>query len=456
MKTLAFNIIITLALGIEACFSATVPNRYVTNTDDVAISFNRLKLTNSLTYFVATTGSDANAGTNASFPLLTIQAAVAKALTWDFSTNNVTVQIADGAYSGSVLARQQLGNSDWKHNQGFLILHGDDVSPTSVVITNATTNHLVMAAQGTRMLIESLTVGSTNILNANLLDSQLFSEIGISNVTIGPSGVNAAQIVCESQSHFFTFGSNSIVAGGSLSHLLVLGSSAAWIVNTNGVFNTPAYSIAFAQAYGGGTVFLSHGGYIGNATGPRYNLLSGGSIVNFESGTPDTLLPGNAAGTQDARLSENSTAPVFIGTNGISGVTDGGNAQAGVVGEYTNRVLATGSALSLVNTLETNVLSMTLSPGDWNVSGCVIFVGTTATATRVQAGIGVVTNVIALDGSQCFQALNETSLSFTTSVTIPIQRVSTSISTNVFLVGQGNFSSGTMAACGQIVARRVR
>lgn len=269
-------------------------------------------LTSGLTLFVATTGNDSNPGTNISSPLLTIQAAVNKALAYDFTTNNITVQIANGAYSGSVLAKGQVATADWKEQGGFLILHGNDASPTSVVITNSTTNHLVMASMGTRMLVQSLDLGSTNKMNESLLDSQFFSYLGFSNVVMGPCGVNEAQLVAEANGTIEANGPYTVTAGGS-AHALALGNGTIYIEQTATFTGTPVYSYSFARACNSGALFMT-GPFNGTVTAPKYALSTGGTISTYGQGSADTILAGSSDGIQNLTGAEGSLTRSALST----------------------------------------------------------------------------------------------------------------------------------------------
>jgi hypothetical protein len=459
MKILAFNIIGILALGINLATAATFPNRFVTNDDATAASLVRLRATNSFTYFVATTGSDANSGLTIGAPLLTIQAAVNKATSFDFGTNNITVQVADGSYSGSVLVTKMVANTDWKANQGILFIHGNDASPASVTITNATTNHLVMASQGSTVILGSLTVGATNQANLNLLDVQLYSTLAISNVVIGPTTNGSPQIVSESFGHFYTKGPVTVTKGAS-ALINVLGPADAWLTQTITFTGSPAYTVAALYIQGGGSVYITGASFSGTVTGSKYAVFNGGTINTLGGASADTLAIGNSSGSSGLGLIEGATNIFFgtwqLNTNGIVGAANGGSAMAGIVGEFTNRLVAFAGALPLLNVIPTNISSVTLSAGDWDVTGAVVFSGTTATSTRSEACITSTSNSMNIDGSQVYSALSEVAVSFTDSVTVPRQRFSVSTSTTIYITGESSFSAGSVSAYGQISARRVR
>ena len=144
-------------------------------------------------------------------------------------------------------------------------------------------------------------------------------------------------------------------------------------------------------------------------------------------------------------------------TSGIVGVTDGSNANAGVVGEYISSiVLPTSTGLTSVT--PTNATSISLTAGDWDVSGCLSFdyAGTTVPSYVYGA---ISTTSATLPG-----ITNPTSMFFQGTITtgsetnfvVPTLRINITTTTIVYLVGQCYFTTSTAGFGGFIRARRVR
>lgn len=140
-------------------------------------------------------------------------------------------------------------------------------------------------------------------------------------------------------------------------------------------------------------------------------------------------------------------------TAGIVGTTANNNASAGSVGEY---VTATGTSVSLASATPTNITSISLTAGDWDVWGNVQFApGSGASFTAIVAGINTTSSMMpsvplssvinAAFNSQTGQAMPA-----------PMQRILVSSTTTVYLVAQGTFSGGTTSANGILQARRRR
>lgn len=141
-------------------------------------------------------------------------------------------------------------------------------------------------------------------------------------------------------------------------------------------------------------------------------------------------------------------------TNGIVGTTTNNNANAGSVGEAIAATNSGGTAMTSNSPL--NVASISLTAGDWDVYGNVVF-SAAAAMTAIESAVSTT--------SVTFPALTtgnagSLQLSFgagtTQSLLAPPQRLSLSTTTTVYLVGLSSFASSTVTAFGTIFARRRR
>lgn len=145
-------------------------------------------------------------------------------------------------------------------------------------------------------------------------------------------------------------------------------------------------------------------------------------------------------------------------TAGIVGTTTSNNANAGSVGEYLESFTL---ATSLTTGNLANLASISLTAGDWDVTGIASFVPAGSTITVVTlAGINTVSTTAKVI-SGAFQNIAEIWPAQNTPVgtmnlTAPVTRISLAATTTVYLVGQANFSTSTMTANGYLRARRVR
>jgi hypothetical protein len=125
------------------------------------------------------------------------------------------------------------------------------------------------------------------------------------------------------------------------------------------------------------------------------------------------------------------------------GVTDGSDAQPGTVGEFMS---ATAGPVSLSNAAVANVVSLSLTAGDWDVSGDVQFVTSGGTVNAVGVGIGtigVIINATFPPGATTQHLATAT------------RRYNVTTTTTVWLVAVAYFS-GAVTATGAIRARRMR
>lgn len=137
----------------------------------------------------------------------------------------------------------------------------------------------------------------------------------------------------------------------------------------------------------------------------------------------------------------------------IEGKNDGAPA-VGFVGQQIRSAVAVGSAVATTSTTITNITSVSLTAGVWDVSGIVMFTDM-ATATWQQGGISVANNTLPAVGDQTVNAAFLSTSAGDFGISIPSFRVTLTATTTYYLNGQGTYSSGTGALYGRISATRV-
>lgn len=179
---------------------------------------------------------------------------------------------------------------------------------------------------------------------------------------------------------------------------------------------------------------------------------SGESLIGFGGAT----LKINNVNGAIAEFNDSGLTMVKPITGTIRGTGTNNNASAGIVGEYIESKVVSGSAVSLTTATSANVTSISLTAGDWDVEGSVNVAAVGGTFTSRGAGINTTSATIPTDGSE----LLNTTLTTAQNVTIPFSatrvRISVSSTTTVYLVTRATFAAGTVTAYGQITARRVR
>jgi hypothetical protein len=156
-------------------------------------------------------------------------------------------------------------------------------------------------------------------------------------------------------------------------------------------------------------------------------------------------------------LSDNDTSiatTAFVRT----GVADGSNAAAGVVGEYLSSTVLIGSEVSLSSTTAADVTSLALTAGDWDVTGLVLFDkagGTTVTLQETWIGTASAT-IPTLPNGGAYSRVEQANTGGY-SVTIPLStRISVGAGQTIYLSAKATFASSTLKGYGFLGARRAR
>lgn len=186
---------------------------------------------------------------------------------------------------------------------------------------------------------------------------------------------------------------------------------------------------------------------------PTFNSATPWDSANLAFATPPAI--GGTTPAAGAFTTLSATGAITPSqTAGIVGTTTNNNANAGSVGEYTS---ASSSSTSIANNTATNITSVSLTAGDWDVSGVILFAPQTgATATAFFGSISTTSATLGPLG----QTYQITPVSITAGngliTPAPVTRVSIAATTTVYLVGYSTFSGGTVNTTGFIRARRVR
>jgi hypothetical protein len=141
----------------------------------------------------------------------------------------------------------------------------------------------------------------------------------------------------------------------------------------------------------------------------------------------------------------------------LQGVTDGSNAPAGQIGEVISSNVTTG--VPLTSNVTANVTSVTLTPGDWDISGEVWFSVGTGAPTNMQASLNTVSGTLATVsniGTTTAKWLAAVLASTMPTLELRTARASLTVNTTYYLLAYLIFPSGTCTATGNIIARRAR
>lgn len=245
-------------------------------------------LTGNRTYYVATTGNDANDGLTALTPFLTIQKAIDVVYgSLDLGIYDVTIQLADGTYTEAAIVNAPAVGT------GNVLIQGNTGTPANVIWTTTTLNTVCLEARSeARIQVGSL-------------------EMQASGAGVGCAYANRGRITFKSGMRFGTsttfhaiaargglieFSANYDIVGGASYHWFCTdaGSNIVAQVITITLTGTPAFSI-FVVAETPSFVLANGNTFSGAATGTRYLAVLNGVIQTGGGGA--TYFPGNVAGS---------------------------------------------------------------------------------------------------------------------------------------------------------------
>jgi len=264
-------------------FSAGSKHVYIT-MPAVQVVWAKERLTANRTYYVRTDGSNSNTGlaNTAGGAFLTIQKAIDVATgTLLFAGFTVTIQIADGTYTGASTL-SPLPDS------GTLVIQGNSTTPSNVVISITSASCFTASGAMVKVTLKDLKMQTTTsgygIYAAN------YAVVSFANVVFGACASH--HIRSDNYANVTASGAYSIT-GGSGCHLTSnFGGYIRVLGYTITITGTPAFSSAFASATGVGIIYLATLTFSGSATGKRYDA-SANSIIYLNGLT----LPGDVAGT---------------------------------------------------------------------------------------------------------------------------------------------------------------
>jgi hypothetical protein len=251
----------------------------------------RVRLNTNLNLYVATTGSDSNSGLTSGAPFLTIQRAInVVASNYDLNGFNVTINVADGTYTGAVTV-----SGPWV-GWGTVTLNGDTTTPANCIISTTSANCITATGAGSTINVQGFklttatgghglsavlggTINVTGNMNYGSIAGSLYNQI---NCGEGIINVNNSYTISGSD----TGGAHIQITPGGIVNL------AGGITVT--LTGTPAFA-NYAAVSGPSILEIANVTFSGSATGTRYIATKNGVIDTGGGGA--SYLPGNAAGS---------------------------------------------------------------------------------------------------------------------------------------------------------------
>lgn len=211
-----------------------------------------------------------------------------------------------------------------------------------------------------------------------------------------------------------------------------------------------------------GTANGGTGNSTGNAASSTKLATARSLSVNLASTTA-----ANFDGTGNATLGVSGQLPIANGGTGAStqaaaqtaldvfpntGTVAAGNAAAGKVGEVLT-ASSVSTPVNMTSTVAANLVSLTLTPGDWIVYGMFRF---NPSASNIVAVSGSLNTASATFAGFPYNTQLSLTAAGITQLPVPTTRYNVSVNTTVYLVGFVSFPSGTCTGQGFLEARRVR
>ncbi len=317
-------------------------------------------------------------------------------------------------------------------------------------------------------IIIHITKMPTNTTDCNVLKNYL-GPVGVGTIVDGTLTVNGSQSYIGNQSI-----TGNLAVSGTLS------SGTQTIVGNEGVSgtinSTGQYTLGTSQ-YSTGTA--SQSGLTITGVGTTFTAAMVGGLIVFTNSGSFALITGFTSTTSlTANVNQNPSSSAFViyyggfqtvGTStavgtlisaiGIKGKTDASSAVAGNVGEYLS---ANSAGISASNNAFVTIATLSLTAGDWDVTGSVTLSLTAATIDSTFYAISI-NNATVDSFSQggtnngLINPLSDQTINIVTGVNR--RRINLSSTTNILLVGYATTlaaGSGTFTGDSIIMARRVR
>lgn len=237
-------------------------------------------------------------------------------------------------------------------------------------------------------------------------------------------------------------------------------------VSALGTLDVPNGGVTLGAPTGGnkgiGTINVQNGLYLNGTLVTNISAGGSGTVIAATSGQ---IAYYNANSNQVAGTSVLPTlisipAGKTIPQPNIVGVTDASNPAAGSLGELISATVTLGAAIGLTSTVISDITSIPLTAGDWDIEGVIGLVPGTGTLQGYGAWINTtsVTNP-GQPNAGAFVQQSGLSIAGAGSYTVyPTgkMRINVSAPTTAYLSIQPSFVGGTYSGFGFIGARRVR
>lgn len=339
--------------------------------------------------------------------------------------------------------------------------------------SSAGTTTLTVASSETQEITGTLAQIMVMPVTSTLRAGHSFKIINNSSgvLTVNSSGGNAIVVMAANTTSFLScvLNSGTTAASWNASYIFDNGSNVLSITGTaNQVIassSTGAITLSLPQdiattsAVQFGTVRLNSNLILGSLGTTVIQTVNPASSVNFigvNSSVAASPVIIQALGSDTNILNQISGK----GTSGagIQGKTSGANAAAGNIGEVVSSQVLLTSAVALTTNTAMVITSMSVTAGDWDITGNIVITGGNTTNIGTIIGYATTTLSASLPDPSLRAASfvgNTINAAGNIGLVVPTIRVNVTTTTTVYLYMYTNFTVSTAAGCGGLIARRV-
>ena len=185
------------------------------------------------------------------------------------------------------------------------------------------------------------------------------------------------------------------------------------------------------------------------------NALKYATLATLPSATGVSNIAGNTGAFTLSTGITNSVNDIRLARGQLPGETSNGSASAGNIGEYISSTVLAGSAVALTTAVAKDVTSISLTAGDWDLTGSVFTTAITGTLQQIEAWISSTTATQPTRPNSGMDILWNGSTTSNMGVSAGAGRISLSGTTTIYLSTLMTFT-GNASAYGFIGARRAR
>lgn len=259
-------------------------------------SVSRTILVAPTTYYVSTTGSDAN-NCSGTAPCATIQHVYnLLATSVDMAGQLVTVQLANGTYTSGLIATQQTVGQGGPAN---LVFQGNVGSPSSVVISTSNADAFTCTNNGTGAITGFFVTGVTlqTATSGNGIGAWgggcqvIFGNVNFGSIAgDGIFATHSAFVIQQGNAYSISGNANAHAVASVNATIALHGATITFS-------NSPVFSGSFVQAVTNGNIFVDGMTFTnGNTvTGQKFQVYTNGNI-EVSNGEDETYLPGTIQG----------------------------------------------------------------------------------------------------------------------------------------------------------------